>query len=47
MIIEIAVGVLMSLIMSAVLILLVKLVIDTQRTMKNQKSQKKEHNKRL
>ena len=47
MIIEIAAGVLMTIIMSGVLILLVKLVIDTRKTMKRQKSEKDDSNKNL
>ncbi|MDB0059920.1 hypothetical protein N9E97_00915 [Planktomarina sp.] len=47
MIIEIAVGILMTMIMSGVLILLVKLVIDTRKTMKRQKSEKDDGNKNL
>ena len=47
MIIEIAAGILMTMIMSGVLILLVKLVIDTRKTMKRQKSEKDASNKNL
>jgi|TARA_B100000780_G_scaffold89522_1_gene61803 hypothetical protein len=47
MIIEIAAGILMTMIMSGVLILLVKLVIDTRKTMKRQKSEKDDSNKNL
>ena len=47
MIIEIAAGILMTMIMSGVLILLVKLVIDTRKTMKHQKSEKDDSNKNL
>ena len=47
MIIEIAAGILMTIIMSGVLILLVKLVIDTRKTMKRQKSEKDDSNKNL
>jgi hypothetical protein len=47
MIIEIAAGILMTMIMSGVLILLVKLVIDTRKTMKRQKSEKGDSNKNL
>ena len=47
MLIEIAAGILMTMIMSGVLILLVKLVIDTRKTMKRQKSEKDDSNKNL
>ena len=47
MIIEIAAGILMTMIMSGVLILLVKLVIDTRKTMKRQKSEKDDSNKNI
>tara|TARA_B110000090_G_scaffold182306_1_gene208329 strand:- start:200 stop:343 length:144 start_codon:yes stop_codon:yes gene_type:complete len=47
MIIEIAAGILMTMIMSGVVILLVKLVIDTRKTMKRQKSEKDDSNKNL
>jgi len=47
MIIEIAAGILMTMIMLGVLILLVKLVIDTRKTMKRQKSEKDDSNKNL
>jgi|TARA_B100000767_G_scaffold176758_1_gene165138 hypothetical protein len=47
MIIEIAAGILMTMIMSGVLILLVKLVIDTRKTMKRQKSEKDDSNQNL
>ena len=47
MIIEIAAGILMTMIMSGVLILLVKLVIDTRKTMKRQKGEKDDSNKNL
>ena len=47
MIIQIAAGILMTMIMSGVLILLVKLVIDTRKTMKRQKSEKDDRHKNL